>query len=74
MDSTGSIIDTINKSVEEFFFQNEIENSDIWEGGKTALTTMSKFMAVITNKRYSRLERTSKVAAVVPLEVWQGQN
>ena len=29
LDSTGSIIDTINKSVEEFFFQNEIENSDI---------------------------------------------
>ena len=35
---------------------------------------MSKFMAVITNKRYSRLEKTSKVAAVVPLEVWQEQN
>ena len=35
---------------------------------------MSKFMTVITNKRYSRLERTLKVAAAVALEVWQEQN
>ena len=34
LDSTDSILDTVNKSIEEFFFQNEIENVDIQEGGK----------------------------------------
>lgn len=34
LDSTDSIMDTVNKSIEEFFFQNEIENVDIREGGK----------------------------------------
>ena len=33
LDSTDSIMDTVNKSI-EFFFQNEVENVDIREGGK----------------------------------------
>ena len=53
------------------FFQNEIENLDIPEDGKISLRTLSKLIAVITDRKYNKLEKTKKilkVAATVALE------
>ena len=54
-----------------FYFQNNIENLDIPEAGKITLTTLSKLIAAITDKRYSRekeIKKILKVAAKVSLE------
>lgn len=60
-----------------FFFQNEIEDLNIPEGGKIAFRTLSKLIAVITEKRYSSLEKIKKILKVdarVALEAWQERN
>lgn len=44
-----------------FYFQNEVENLDIPEVGKITLITLSKLIAAITDKRYSREKKIKKI-------------
>ena len=60
-------IDLDTKKFDEefiFVFQNKAENFNIPKGGKIALTNFSKLIAVITNKRYNRLEKIKNTLKV----------
>ena len=75
-DLTDGIGDSLKESVEEFFFQNEIENFNVPEGGEL-LRTMAKLIADITDKKFNRLEKFKKfleVALKVALEAWKKRN
>ena len=75
-DLTDGIGDSLKESVEEFFFQNEIENFNVPEGGEL-LKTMPKLIADITDKKFNRLEKFKKfleVALKVALEAWKKRN
>ena len=49
---------------EEFisFFQQELSSLDIAEGAKVALKTLSKFVTILTSKRFGKLKKKEKSA------------
>ena len=58
LNSTDGFVDILGSVGKEMIerFQVEIEKLDIPEGSKTALKTPSKFVYVLTNKKFKKVE------------------